>query len=213
MDQSLSLVLGKLVAVFGLVAANGFFVAAEFALVGIRRSRVDELVALGQPRAGLLLRTVDNLDANLAATQLGITISSLGLGWIGEPALACLIEPAFSSFGALAGTASHAVAVSVAFGIITIFHIVLGELAPKSFALQRPERTALWIVHPLSLFLVLFRPVIFLLNTLGNAVVRLFGLEPGHAEGRLHSTEELKLLVAASRNAGLVDQAQQDVVE
>lgn len=213
MDQSLSLVLGKLVAVLGLVAANGFFVAAEFSLVGIRHSRIDELVAQGQGRAGLLRRTVDNLDANLAATQLGVTISSLGLGWIGEPALARLIEPAFSSLGALAETASHAVAVAVAFCIITVFHIVLGELAPKSFALQRPERTALWIVRPLSLFLALFRPVIFLLNGLGNTVVRACGLEPGNAEGRLHSTEELKLLVAASRNAGLVQQAQQEVVE
>jgi putative hemolysin len=212
-DQSSSLVLGKLMAVLGLVAANGFFVAAEFSLVGIRHSRIDELVAQGQARAGLLRRTVDNLDANLAATQLGVTISSLGLGWIGEPALARLIEPAFVSLGALAETASHAIAVAVAFCIITVFHIVLGELAPKSFALQRPERTALWIVRPLSLFLALFRPVIFLLNGLGNAVVRACGLEPGNAEGRLHSTEELKLLVAASRNAGLVEQAQQEVVE
>ena len=153
----MSLALGKLAAVLGLVAANGFFVAAEFYLVGIRHSRIDELLAQGQARAGLLRRTVDNLDANLAATQLGVTISSLGLGWIGEPALARLIEPAFGSLGALAETASHAVAVAVAFCIITVFHIVLGELAPKSFALQRPERTALWIVRPLSLFLALFR--------------------------------------------------------
>ncbi len=94
-----------------------------------------------------------------------------------------------------------------------MFHIVLGELAPKSLALQRPERTALWVVRPLGLFLALFRPAIFVLNGLGNAVVRLCGLEPGHAEGQLHSTEELKLLVAASKEAGLVDQAQQEVVE
>ncbi len=213
MDQSLLLVLGKLIAVLALVAANGFFVAAEFSLVGTRRSRVDELVARGQGGAELLRRTVDNLDANLAATQLGVTISSLGLGWIGEPALARLFEPAFGSLGVLAETASHAVAVGVAFAIITVFHIVLGELAPKSFALQRPERTALWIVRPLSLFLALFRPLIFLLNALGNSVIRLCGLEAGHAEGRLHSTEELKLLVAASREAGLVEQAQQEVVE
>ena len=114
---------------------------------------------------------------------------------------------------AAAAAGSHAVAVGVAFAIITVFHIVLGELAPKSFALQRPERTALWVVRPLSLFLGVFRPVIFLLNALGAAVVRAFGLEAGHAEGRLHSTEELKLLVAASREAGLVEQAQQEVVE
>ena len=213
MDQNLSLIVGKLSAVLALVAANGFFVAAEFSLVSIRHSRIDELVAQGQARARLLRRTVDNLDASLAATQLGVTISSLGLGWIGEPALARLIEPAFSSLSTLADTASHAVAVGVAFSIITVFHIVLGELAPKSLALQRPERTALWIVRPLSLFLALFRPAIFLLNGLGNAVVRACGLEPGNAEGRLHSTEELKLLVVASRNAGLVQQAQQEVVE
>ena len=209
----MSLVVGKLMAVLALVAANGFFVAAEFSLVGIRHSRIDELVANGRAGARLLRRTVDNLDASLAATQLGVTISSLGLGWIGEPALARLIGPAFVGLGALAGTASNAVAAGVAFSIITVFHIVLGELAPKSFALQRPERTALSIVRPLSLFLGLFRPVIFLLNGLGNAVIRSCGLQPGNAEGRLHSTEELKLLVAASRNAGLVQQAQQEVVE
>lgn len=213
MDDDLPATIGKLLAVLGLVAANGFFVAAEFSLVGVRRSRVEELVTQGQARAKVLQRAVDNLDANLAATQLGVTISSLGLGWIGEPALAHLIEPALGGLGKFATAGSHAIAAGVAFAIITVFHIVLGELAPKSFALQRPERTALSIVRPLSLFLILFRPVIFLLNGLGNAVVRLCGLEPGHAEGRLHSTEELKLLVAASKDAGLVEEAQQEVVE
>ena len=211
--QGLPLILGKGAAVLGLVAANGFFVAAEFSLVGTRRSRIDELVAQGRARARLLLRTVDNLDANLAATQLGVTISSLGLGWIGEPTLARLVEPAFGALGARAEAASHAVAAALAFCIITVLHIVLGELAPKSFALRSPESIALWIVRPLSLFRALFRPVILLLNELGNVVVRAFGLEPGDAEGRLHSTEELKLLVAASREAGLVQQAQQEVVE
>jgi len=213
MEEGLLLAFGKLLAVLGLIAANGFFVAAEFSLVGVRRSRVEELVAERQARAGILQRAIDNLDANLAATQLGVTISSLALGWIGEPALAHLFEPALGGLGSFAAAGSHAIAAGIAFAIITVFHIVLGELAPKSFALQRPERTALSIVRPLSLFLALFRPVIFLLNGLGNAVVRLFGLEPGHAEGRLHSTEELKLLVAASKQAGLVEQAQQEVVE
>jgi putative hemolysin len=213
MDESLPLVLGKLLAVLGLVVANGFFVAAEFSLVGVRQSRVEELAAQGKAGAAVLRRAVSNLDSNLAATQLGVTISSLGLGWIGEPALAHLIEPAFSALGAFAAAGAHAIAVTIAFVIITVFHIVLGELAPKSLALQRPERVALWIVRPLSLFLAVFRPAIFVLNGLGNAVVRLFGLEPGHAEGRLHSTEELKLLVAASKDGGLVQSAQQEVVE
>ncbi len=213
MDEGIALALEKLAAVLGLIAANGFFVAAEFSLVGVRRSRVEELIAEGQASAKVLQRAVDNLDTYLAATQLGVTISSLGLGWIGEPALAHLIEPVLGMFGNLAYAASHAIAASVAFAIITVFHIVLGELAPKSYALQRSERTALWIVRPLSWFLALFRPVIFLLNGLGNAVIRLCGLEPGSAEGRLHSTQELRLLVAASKDAGLVQQAQQEVVE
>ena len=213
MDESYLVIAGKLLAVLGLVAANGFFVAAEFSLVGVRRSRVEEMVAQGKSGAELLRRSVDNLDSNLAATQFGITISSLALGWIGEPALARLIEPALLGLGDFASAGAHAIAVGVAFALITVFHIVLGELAPKSVALQRPERTALWVVRPLGLFLMLFRPAIFVLNGLGNAVVRLCGLEPGHAEDRLHSTEELKLLVAASREAGLVQQAQQEVVE
>lgn len=213
MDGAVAAILGKLLAVFALVAANGFFVAAEFSLVSVRRSRVEELVAQGSGGAKVLDRAVGNLDNNLAATQLGVTVSSLGLGWIGEPALARLIEPALGGLGMLATAGAHAIAGAIAFVIITVFHIVLGELAPKSLALQRPESTALWVVRPLALFLALFRPAIFVLNGLGNAVVRLFGLEPSHAEGRLHSTEELKLLVAASRSAGLVDQAQQEVVE
>ena len=213
MDDGLLVTLGKLLAVLGLVAANGFFVAAEFSLVGLRRSRVEEMVTQGRGTAEALRRAVDNLDSSLAATQLGITISSLALGWIGEPALAHLIEPALGALGGFAGASAHAIAVGIAFALITTFHIVLGELAPKSLALQRPERTALWVVRPLGLFLTLFRPAIVVLNGLGNAILRLFGLEPGHAEGQLHSTEELKLLVAASKDAGLVGQAQQEVVE
>lgn len=197
-----------------LVAANGFFVAAEFSLVAIRRSRVAELVADGRANAVPLQRAVDNLDANLAATQLGITISSLGLGWVGEPALAHLIEPLLSALpGSLATAGSHAIAVAIAFIIITALHIVLGELAPKSLALQRSEGTALRIVRPLAVFLFLLRPAILALNGLGNLVLRLCGLRPGAGEGSLHSPEELKLLVAASQEAGLLQQVQQEVVE
>jgi CBS domain containing-hemolysin-like protein len=197
-----------------LVAANGFFVAAEFSLVAIRRSRVAELVADGRANAVPLQRAVDNLDANLAATQLGITISSLGLGWAGEPALAHLIQPLLSALpGSLATAGSHAIAVAIAFILITALHIVLGELAPKSLALQRSEGTALRIVRPLGVFLFLLRPAILVLNGLGNLVLRLCGLRPGAGEGSLHSPEELKLLVAASQEAGLLQQVQQEVVE
>ena len=209
----LLVVVGKVLAVLGLVAANGFFVASEFALVGVRRTRIDELVAQGDGTAKLLQRAVIGLDDSLAATQLGVTVSSLALGWIGEAALADLLEPALGLLGRAAVAGAHALATAGAFTVITVFHIVLGELVPKSVALQRPEPTAMWIVRPLGLFLTVFRPGIALLNGLGGLVMRLLGLERSSEETRLHSTEELKLLVAASRSAGLVDQAQQDVVE
>ncbi len=213
-DEDLLATAGKILAVFILVLANGFFVAAEFSLVGVRRSRVEELVADNRRNAATLRDAISDLDSNLAATQLGITISSLALGAIGEPALAHLIEPALAAvpIGWTEAT-SHIIAVAVSFLAITVLHIVLGELAPKSLALQRTERTALRVVRPLRLFLVLFHPAIIVLNGLGNMVLRLCGLEPGTGEGHLHSTEELKLLVAASQEAGLLDSAQQKVVE
>ena len=203
-----------ILAVLVLVAANGFFVAAEFALVAVRRSRVTELVAAGRTNAKALKRAVDNLDAYLAATQLGITISSLALGWVGEPALAHLIEPLLVALpGNLATAASHTIAVVISFVIITALHIVLGELAPKSLALQRSETTALAIVRPLGVFLFVLRPAILSLNGLGNLVLRLCGLRPGTGEEAQHSTEELKLLIAASQQAGLLHLTQQEVVE
>ncbi|MER2265432.1 hemolysin family protein [Methylobacterium oxalidis] len=197
-----------------LVLANGFFVASEFALVAVRRSRIAELVNERRTNAKALLRATDHLDAHLAATQLGITISSLALGWVGEPALAHLIEPVFAWLpGSLPTAGAHTVAVVASFVIITALHIVLGELAPKSLALQRSERTALTVIRPLTLFLLIFRPAILFLNGLGNGVLRLFGLQPGHGEGGQHSTAELNLLVEASREAGLIREAQQEAVE
>ena len=212
-DSSWTDIIGIL-SVLLLVAANGFFVASEFSLVAVRRSRVAQLVATGRTNAKALLQAINNLDANLAACQLGITISSLALGWIGEPALATLIEPYLVSLlGSLAAAGAHAIAITIAFSIITILHIVLGELAPKSLALQRSEGTALWIVRPLNLFRRLLWPAIVSLNGLGNLVLRLCGLRPGTAEESLHSPEELKLLIAASQEGGLLQEAQQEVVE
>jgi magnesium and cobalt exporter, CNNM family len=212
-DGSLADLIGILL-VLVLVLANGFFVAAEFSLVAVRKSRVAELVAEGRTNARALQRATDNLDAYLAATQLGITISSLALGWIGEPALAHLIAPLLSGLpGWLATTGSHALAVAIAFIIITALHIVLGELAPKSLALQRSETTALWVVRPLWLFRVLLWPAIVALNGLGNLVLRAFGLRPGTGEATLHSAEELKLIVTASQEGGLLQEAQQELVE
>ncbi|SEG12358.1 Hemolysin, contains CBS domains [Methylobacterium sp. 190mf] len=213
MDDGWATALG-LFAVLALVLANGFFVAAEFALVAVRRSRVAELVAERRVNAKALLWATDHLDAHLAATQLGITISSLALGWVGEPALAHLILPTLTWLPDMLSTAAaHTVAVVISFVIMTALHIVLGELAPKSLALQRSERTALAVIRPLSVFLFVFRPAILFLNGLGNGVLRLCGLQPGHGEGGHHSTAELNLLVEASREAGLIREAQQEAVE
>ena len=210
MAESIFLELAQLLAVVALVAANGFFVAAEFSLVSVRRTRVDELVAQGNRAAKIVRHAIDDPDRFIAATQLGITIASLGLGWIGEPALAHLIEPLLSWLpGEWIKVASHSLAVGIAFLIITFLHVVLGELAPKSIALQYPEETAFVVARPTVLTENLFRPLIWLLNGTGNSVLRLVGLQapPGHQ--RVHSVEELKMLVAASRLGGALqpDQA------
>lgn len=203
----------SILAVLVLVAANGFFVAAEFSLVAVRRSRVAELVAVGRRNAPLLRRAVDDLDAHLAATQLGVTISSLALGWIGEPALSRLIEPALVWLpGSFARAGAHALSVAIAFVAITALHIVLGELAPKSLALQRSETTALGVVRPLSAFLFMLRPAIATLNGLGNFVIRTVGLKPGESGETPHSAQELKILVEASQDAGLLDDTQEEVM-
>ena len=211
-----SLLVGDLVgiaAVLVLVLANGFFVAAEFSLVAVRRSRVAELVSERRRNAAALQRATDSLDANLAATQLGVTISSLALGWIGEPALAHLIAPLLVALpGSVALLGSHAIAVALSFVVITALHIVIGELTPKSLALQQSEATALWVVRPLAVFLFLFRPAILTLNGLGNLVLRAVGLKPGATEESLHSPEELKLLVRASQDAGILHEAQEEAM-
>lgn len=209
------LIASQLVAVVFLVLANGFFVAAEFALVSVRRSRVEQLVAEGHPAAKALQRAVVHLDAYLAATQLGITMASLGLGWAGEPAIAHLIEPTLEQVlpEQIAAIGSHTISVVIAFTIITALHIVLGELAPKSLALQRPESTSLWVIHLLELYLAIFRPAVSVLNNLGNLVLKLLGLRAGSEEAVVHSPQELRLLIAASRQAGLVGLAEEQFVE
>ncbi len=213
-DNSSLLIAIRLFAVVLLVLANGFFVAAEFALVGVRPSRVEQLISEGHHRAKVLQRAVHHLDTYLAATQLGITMASLGLGWIGEPALAVLIRPILEYIlpENWVGVGSHTLGVIIAFTIITSLHIVLGELAPKSLALQRPEQLALFTIRLLEFYLTVFRPVIYAMNYLGNGVLSLFGLQ-ATGEKLVHSPEELRLLVSASREAGLLEEAQEDVLE
>ena len=198
-----------LLAVALLVVANGFFVAAEFALVAARRSRIEQLAAEGNVSAKLAGELIRHLDAYIAACQLGITIASLALGWIGEPALAGAIEPLLHRVvGRFAPATAHALAIAVAFTIITALHIVLGELAPKGIALQRPEGTALWIARPLHLFYIALRWPIVGLNAVGNGVLRMIGLPLATEHHRAHSAEELRLLVNASEQAGMVEKSE-----
>ena len=201
------------IAVFALVATNGFFVAAEFALVKVRVTRVEQLVQEGNSIARIVQREVAHLDSFIAATQLGITLASLALGWIGEPSLAHLIEPLFQWVGnvwASEGIA-NTIAIIISFVLITGFHIVLGELVPKSIALQRTERVAFFVAAPLLIFARVFRPFIVLMNGVGNAIVRLFGFESGGGHESVHSVEELEIIVAQSRKAGVLD-AEEEVL-
>jgi putative hemolysin len=196
-----------------LVLLNGFFVATEFSLVSVRRTRIDELVKVGNRSAGVVQRALQHLDSFIAATQLGITMASLALGWIGEPALAHLIEPLFAFLpGWFAEATAHTLAVAIAFTIITSLHIVLGELAPKTIALQRPESTALWVARPTEIFLRIFWPFIAVMNGAGNLVVRLVGLEPASEHSRAHSSAELRLLVEESGEAGVLDEQSQEML-
>lgn len=182
--------------------ANAFFVSAEFALVTVRRTWVEELRRAGHPAAAPVGRAVGKLDDTIAATQLGITLASIALGWLGEPAFAGLVERVLPR---MSRAATHSVAVAVAFALITFLHVVLGELAPKAVALGSPEVIAIRTARPLLLFSRLFHPVIALMNGAGNLVVRWLGFVPAAAHQRAHTVGELKLLVEETQGAGTLD--------
>jgi len=181
-----------------LVLINAFFVASEFAIVKVRPTRLEQFVRGGDARARRALAISHRLDAYLSATQLGVTLASLGLGWIGEPAIAQAVQPLFARLGTWASGASHALAAVIAFSFITAFHTIVGELAPKSLAIQRTEEIALHAAGPLHAFYFLAWPAIWLLNTGANAFTRLFGLKPASKEEILHTSEELRMLLAKS---------------
>ncbi len=198
-------VLFGLVAVCVLVALNGMFVAAEFAIISVRRTRLIPLAERGSTAARLVLRASSDPNAFLAATQLGITMASLGLGWIGEPAVATVIEPSLRGLPLTVREGTiHVIASALAFTIITVLHIVFGELAAKSAALWRPEGTALIVAPPTEVFHQIFRPFIWLLNSTANGILGLFGLRApsGH---HVYSSEELGMLVTESQRAGAVE--------
>jgi CBS domain containing-hemolysin-like protein len=213
MEYSLAATLWRLAGLLALVFANGFFVAAEFSIVTVRKTRIDQMIAEGHRGARAVRRALSNPDGYIAATQLGITMASLGLGWIGEPALASIIQPAFSALPiAVAEATAHSIAVAIAFAIVTALHIVLGELAPKTIALEKSEATALLVVRPTELFMRVFWPFIRVLNGTGNAVVNMLGLRSRGGHAMVHSEEELKMLVTASQEAGVLEEQEEQML-
>ena len=195
------------------VIANGFFVAAEFAIVKVRPTQLDELVAKGSSRARMARFLTKHLDAYLSATQLGITLASLALGWIGEPAFARILEPFFLRYGTWAPAISHTISTTVAFTLISVLHIVFGELAPKSIAIQRAVGTSLWIAHPLRFFYWLMFPAIWFLNGISNWILRLIGIRPASDHEMAHSQEELRMILAMSERAGVLSEENLEIIE
>jgi CBS domain containing-hemolysin-like protein len=213
MDQVSTEILWRLTAVVALVAANGFFVAAEFAIVTVRKTRIDQLIAEGVRRAAGVRDAISAPDRFIAATQVGITMTSLGLGWIGEPAVARTIEPLFAYLPAdWARASAHSIAFGISFALITSMHVVCGELAPKTIALQHAEKTALLVTAPTRLFMRAFWPFIALLNWLGTRLVGLLGLKPPSGHSMVHSEEELKMLVTASQEAGVLEEDEEQML-
>ncbi len=194
---------------FFLVLLNGFFVAAEFAIVKVRPTRVEELAREGNRRARIARHLIEHLDAYLSATQVGITIASIGLGWVGERAFGHLVEPLLAAIG----LPPAAFGWVVAFTIVTFLHVVVGELAPKSLAIQRAEKTALWTSAPLRLFSVIMWPAIASLNWASLRLLRLIGLKPASGLELAHSAEELRMIVEASERSGELNPQEKQLLE
>ncbi|GAB2769332.1 CBS domain containing-hemolysin-like protein [Hymenobacter luteus] len=205
-----------------LVVANGFFVAAEFALVKVRVSQLELRAQEGNRWAKLTLGLVHKLDAYLSATQLGITLASLALGWVGEEVMAEIVldvlpytglKPLLENFGVVVNEAlAHRIAVPISFALITIMHIVLGELVPKSLAIQRSEAVSLIVAGPLKVFYKILSPIIGLMNMLSNAILRLVGIQPA-SEHEVHTTEELRLLLDQSKQSGEIQESEHELLE
>ena len=213
MENTIQSDLLRLFIVVLLVLANGFFVAAEFSLVSVRKTRIAELVAQGKSGADWVKLAIENPDRVIAATQLGITIASLGLGWLGEPALSHLLFPIVSLFpGDIQSEVSHSISAGIAFALITFMHVVVGELMPKSIALQNPERTSIFVARPTVLTERIFKPVIWLLNGSGAILLKLIGAKPASGHEMVHSVEEMKMIVTASAQEGVVETDESDML-
>lgn len=210
---SIEVVLLRLGLAIFLVLANGFFVAAEFALVGSRMTRIEEMASRGNAGARMALEAIRHLDHYISGTQLGITLASLGLGWVGESTIATLLIQVFDTLPAPWDVvASHTVAGTIAFAFITFLHIVLGELAPKSMALLFPERVSIWTAGPLMVFSKIFSPFIIVLNGSANLLLKMVGLRQPHEAERVHRPEEIEMLLRKTQEHGLMEAEPVDMI-
>ncbi|CAM5785739.1 MULTISPECIES: hemolysin family protein [Brevibacillus] len=212
LESPIGEILLNLLLVVFLVLLNGFFVAAEFSLVKVRQTRLAQLVSEGNKSAVYAQKVTKQLDAYLSACQLGITLASLGLGWVGEPAISQYVEPVMVSLG-LPNYLVSPVSLAIAFGIITFMHIVFGELAPKSLAIQKAEAASLWTAGPLMVFYKLSYPLILVLNGTANFFIRRLGIEPATETDLAHTEEEIRLLVNQSHKSGHIDQTEMALVD
>ncbi|MFL6274803.1 MAG: hemolysin family protein [Blastocatellia bacterium] len=205
MESSLSSVLVRLALVLLLVLTNGFFVAAEYALVSVRRSRITSLAGQGNKRAQRVMRVLDKLTAYISATQLGVTLASLALGWVGEETMAEILGPLFqSAFGSYSAVAAHTASIVIAYIVITYLHVVLGELVPKAISLEKAEPVALAVATPMRIFYKMFKAPIWVLNHSGIIVLRWLGLRATAEHSGIYSEEELRGLIAVSQKSGHV---------
>ena len=196
-----------------LVFANAFFVVSEFSIVKIRRTKLEELAHQGNKRAKIALKINDRLNTYLSAIQLGITIASLGLGWIGEPAVSKLLEQCFGIWLADNPVLLHSLSFGIAFTFITLLHVVLGELVPKSLAIQDTERYVLRIAPALYTFNRLFAPFIWVFDHISIVILKMMGVSPTNEDENAHSEEEIKIIVDASQKGGIIDETESEIIQ
>src|SRR5215510_70960 len=204
---------GQLILTIVLLLTNAFFVAAEFAIVKVRGVRIDDLARRGSPLANVARKIIHNLDASLAAAQLGVTFASLGLGWIGEPAVAQVIEPLLNLLGIWSLAAVHGFAFAVAFALITGLHIIVGEQMPKFLGIRNSQEVALWTSVPFLLFSWCFYPALWVLNACANGLLRLVGVRDVGPQELAHSEEELRVILSESQRHGALSAGKVNLLE
>lgn len=202
-----------LLIILAIVIANAFFVAAEFAIVKVRSTQIQTLAQKNNRLAKYTLKILDKLDSYLSASQVGITMTSLGLGWVGEPITAKLLEPIFTFFGIENPQTVKTLSIIIGFIFLTFLHISLGEQAPKMLAIKSPKNVSMWVSVPLNIFYVVFKPIIWLLNEAANLILKLIGIKQVSDSERISSEEELRLIISEGRKSGAIDQTEHQLIE